>query len=126
VKHVCTWIKQIILAKKMHKLNIFHVNGMWLCRTIDEDDDDDENGEEPPQADDHVQQPVSQEPIPHHGQMFGFQELQEGLNSLRIHINKRLDNLNMYMDTRLDHLQTHIDAIFDHSKTHMDTTLNHF
>jgi len=55
-----------------------------------DDDDDDEDGEEPPQAEDHVHEPVA--PVPHHGQMFSFQELQEGLNSLRIHIDQRLDN----------------------------------
>jgi len=69
--------------------------------------DNDEDGEEPPQAGDHVQQPAPEglvPPVPHHGQMFGFQELQKGLNGLRIHIDQRLDNLNMHMDTRLDNL----------------------
>ena len=77
--------------KTLHKLNIFRVNGMWQYGMVDDDndDDDDEDGEEPPQAGDHVQQPTPKglvPPVPHHGQIFGFQELQEGLNSLRIHI----------------------------------------
>ena len=116
VKHVCTWIGQITLAKKLHKLNMFRVNGMWQYGTVD-DDGDDEDGEESPQANDYVQQRAPQGLVPsilHHGQMFSFQELQEGLNSLRIHIDQGLDNLNMHMDTRLDHLQTHMDTKLDH------------
>jgi len=79
---------------------------MWQYGMVD-DDDNDKDGEEPPQADNHVQQPAPQgpvPPVPHHGQMFSFQELQEELNSLRIHIDQGLDNLNMQMDTKLDHL----------------------
>jgi len=89
---------------------------MWQYGTAD-DYDDDQDGEEPPQAGDHVQQPGPEglvPPVPHYGQMFRFQELQEGLNSLRIHIDQRLDNLNIHMDTRLDHLQTHMDTRLDH------------
>jgi len=60
--------------KTLHKLNIFHVNDIWQYGMVD-DDDDDEDGEEPPQAEDHVHEPAPQGLVPHHGQMFGFQEL---------------------------------------------------
>jgi len=73
---------------------------MWQYRTIYDDDGDDEGGKEPPQAEDHVYQPAPQgpvPPIPYHDQMFGFQELQEGLNSLRIHMDQRLDNLSTWI-----------------------------
>jgi len=40
-------LDKLLWQKKLHKLNIFHVNDIWQYGTVDNDDDD-EDGEEPP------------------------------------------------------------------------------
>jgi len=68
-------LDKLLWPKNIAQTKDLCVNGMWQYGTID-DDNDDEDGEEPLQAGEGLV-PL----IPHHGQMFGFQALQEGLST---------------------------------------------